>query len=357
MCRGFDRRGRIVSLFFFGCASARLGLKSPIISRKKGGGGPQGIGRLLDGLRGGISISSWAGGGVQSFSCLQPGRSYHLNPFSTTPASNSGVTGGTKSMKQQFKLNVTPRAQTGRSASRRLRKANRVPAILYGKHTSPELLSIEGPEFVRLLKTVGGRAVLVELSRSDKADTALSFLQEVQRDPITDKYLHVDLQEVKADEKFEIRVPVRIVGESFGVKNQSGVLEMNTQLLRIRCLPKDLPEAISIDVTELKVGETIKVGAVKSVPGVELLDTKGQPVVSCVEPVAEIVQEVVAAAPVEGAAAAPAEGAAAAPGAAPAAGAAAPAAGAKPAAGAAPAAGAKAAAPAAGAKPAAPAKK
>jgi large subunit ribosomal protein L25 len=259
-------------------------------------------------------------------------------------------------MKQQFKLNVAPRAQTGRSSSRRLRKANRVPAILYGKHTSPESLSIEGPEFIRLLKSVAGRAVLVELTRSDKADKALSFLQEVQRDPITDKYLHVDLQEVKADEKFEIRVPVRIVGESFGVKNQSGVLEMNTQLLRIRCLPKDLPEAISIDVTELKVGETIKVGAVKAVPGVELLDTKGQPVVSCVEPVAEIVQEVVAAAPVEGAAAAPAEGAAAAPGAA-AAGATAPAAGAKPAAGAAPAAGAKAAAPAAGAKPAAPAKK
>jgi len=258
-------------------------------------------------------------------------------------------------MSQQFKLNVTARAQTGRSASRRLRKVNRVPAILYGKHTSPESLSVEGPEFVRLLKSVGGRAVLIELERSDKADKALSFLQEVQRDPITDKYLHIDLQEVKANEKFEIRVAVRVTGESFGVKNQSGVLEINTQQLRIRCLPKDLPEAISVDVTELKVGETIKVSSLKPIAGVEYMDLKGQPVVSCVEPVAEIVQEAAAAAtPAEGAAApaagaAPAEGAAA-----PAAGAAAPAAGAKAAA---PAAGAKAAAPAAGAKPAAPAKK
>ncbi len=263
-------------------------------------------------------------------------------------------------MKQQFKLNVTPRAQTGRSASRRLRKANRVPAILYGKHTSPESLSIEGPEFVRLLKSVAGRAVLIELARADKSDQALSFLQEVQRDPITDKYLHVDLQEVKSDEKFEIRVPIQTVGESFGVKNQSGVLELNTHQLRVRCLPKDLPEVITIDVTELKVGETIKIGALKPVAGVEFMDTKGQPVVSCVEPVAEIVQEVVAAAPVEGAAAVPAEGAAAAaPGATPAAGAPAPAAGGKPGAAAAPAAGAKpGAAPAAGAaKPAAPAKK
>ena len=258
-------------------------------------------------------------------------------------------------MSLQFKLNVTARAQTGRSASRRLRKVNRVPAILYGKHTSPESLSVEGPEFIRLLKSVAGRAVLIELTRADKADKALSFLQEVQRDPITDKYLHIDLQEVKADEKFEIRVAVRVSGESFGVKNQSGVLEINTQQIRVRCLPKDLPEAINVDVTELKVGETIKVSGLKPIDGVEFLDLKGQPIVSCVEPVAEIVQEVAAAVPAAGAAApaagaAPAEGAAAAP----AAGAAAPAAGAKAAA---PAAGAKAAAPAAGAKPAAPAKK
>lgn len=261
-------------------------------------------------------------------------------------------------MTQQFKLNVAPRAQTGRSASRRLRKVNRVPAILYGKHTKPVSLSIEGPEFVRLLKSVAGRAVLIELARSDSPDKALSFLQEVQRDPITDKYLHVDLQEVKADEKFEIRVPVHVTGESFGVKNQSGVLEMNTHLLRVRVLPKDLPESIAVDVTELKVGEAIKVSSLKPVPGVEFLDSKGQPIVSCVEPVAEIVQEVVAAAPVEGEAAAvpgavPAEGAAAAAvpagDAKAAAGAPAAAAGAKP--GAAPA-GAKPGAAAAGAKPA-----
>ena len=192
-------------------------------------------------------------------------------------------------MKQQFKLNVASRAQTGRSASRRLRKANRVPAILYGKHTSPESLSIEGPEFTRLLKAVAGRAVLVELECTDKPLKALSFLQEIQRDPMTDKYLHVDFQEVKADEKFEIRVPVQVTGESYGVKNQSGVLEMNAHLVRVRCLPKDLPELIAVDVTELKVGETIKVGEIKPIAGVEFLDGKGQPVVSCVEPVAEIV--------------------------------------------------------------------
>jgi large subunit ribosomal protein L25 len=204
-------------------------------------------------------------------------------------------------MKTPLTLKVATRTQTGRSASRRLRKVNRIPAILYGKHSDPEKLSIEVPEFTKLLKTVAGRSLLIELNRDDKAEKALSFLQEIQRDPITDRYLHVDLHEVKADEKFEIRVPVRVTGESFGVKNQSGVLEIASHVLRVRCLPTDLPEIIEVDVTALNVGQTIKVSELKPVAGVTFLDDKGQPVVSCVEPVAEIVQEVVAAeVPAEG---------------------------------------------------------
>jgi len=280
-------------------------------------------------------------------------------------------------MKNPLTLKVATRAQTGRSASRRLRKVNCIPAILYGKHSNPEKLSIDVPEFTRLLKVVAGRALLIELTRDDKPDKALSFLQEIQRDPMTDRYLHVDLHEVKPEERFEIRVPVRVVGESNGVKNQSGVLEIATHFLRIRCLPKDLPEAVDVDVTPLDVGHTIKVGELKPIAGVMFLDDKGQTVVACVEPVAEVVQEVVAAeVPVEGEVVPLAEGveipaagdatkaaasaagdakAAAAPGAADKKGAAAaPAAGAKAAA-AAP--GAKPAAPAPGAKPAAPAKK
>lgn len=244
-------------------------------------------------------------------------------------------------MKQPLSLTITPRAQTGRSASRRVRKANQIPAILYGKHTSPETLAVDAPEFTRLVKAVAGRALIIELQRKDKAEKALSFLQEIQRDPITDKYLHVDLQEVKADEKIDINIPVAITGEAFGVKSQGGVLEISAKTLRVRCLPKDLPPVIEVDVSELKLDESIKVGGLKAVAGVEFRDLPGHAVVSVLSIEEDTAAE---AAPAAGAAAAPAAGAAA-----PAAGAAA----------AAPAKDAKAAAPAAaGAKPAAaPAKK
>ena len=254
-------------------------------------------------------------------------------------------------MNTQLTLNVFPRTQTGRSASRRLRRANRVPAILYGKHTSPEKIALEGTELVKLLKAVAGRSVLIELQHPDRPEKGLSFLQEVQRDPITDRYLHVDLQEVKENEKMVINVTVHTTGESTGVKNEGGILEVASYRLRVRCLPKDLPAFIEVDVSPLKVGEAIHVSELKPLAGVEFLDDKNQAVVLCVEPPAEEVAATPAAAvPVEGAAAAaPADGAAAA----------APAAGDAKAAAAAPAKGdAKAAAPAAGAKPAAaPAKK
>jgi large subunit ribosomal protein L25 len=247
-------------------------------------------------------------------------------------------------MTQALSLTITPRAQTGRSASRRVRKVNQIPAILYGKHTNPQTIAIDAPEFTRLLKSVAGRALIIELNRKDSADKALSFVQEIQRDPITDKFLHVDLQEVKANEKLEINVPISIIGEAYGVKTQGGVLETSAHTLRVRCLPKDLPPVILIDVSELKINESLKVAGLKAISGVEFRDAPGQPVVGvlsiAVEEVAAPVATAAAgaAAPAAGAAA-PAAGAAAKPG-----DAKAPAAGAKPG-------DAKAAAPAA--KPAA----
>ncbi len=208
---------------------------------------------------------------------------------------------------KKYQLTVTPREGTGRSASRRLRKAEKIPAILYGKHTKPENLAVNAPEFVKLLKEIRGSAALIELKREAGA-AALSFLQEIQRDPITDRYLHLDLQEVKENEKMIINVTVHVVGEAYGVKTEGGILETASHRLRIRCLPKDLPAFIEVNVTDLKVGGAIHVGELKPIAGVEYLDDKNLTVVLCVEPPAEEVVAV-AAAPVEGAV--PADGAAA----------------------------------------------
>jgi len=174
-----------------------------------------------------------------------------------------------------YQLTVTPREGTGRSASRRLRKAEKIPAILYGKHTKAQNLAVNAPEFIKLRKAISGRSALIELKREAGA-SALAFLQEIQRDPITDKYLHLDLQEVKENEKMIINVAILVVGEAYGVKTEGGILETAAHRLRIRCLPKDLPDFIEVNVTELKVGGAIHVSELSSIAGVEYLDDKNQ---------------------------------------------------------------------------------
>jgi large subunit ribosomal protein L25 len=265
-----------------------------------------------------------------------------------------------------LKLPVYPRTKTGRGPARRLRSSSEIPAVIYGK-SGVRHLTVKDPEFRLLMRAVAGTAALVEISEQGGAPT-LSLLQEIQRDARTDRFVHIDLKEVSANELMRAVVPIRIVGESIGVKLESGIIELSRHELHIKCLPKDLPDIISIDVTELHVNDSIHVRDMKPIPGVTFADRADEVVVACLipkveeEPVAAeavAVEGEAAAAGAEGAA--PAEGAAA-DGKAPAAGAkgapaakgAAPAAGAK---GAAPAAGAKGAAPAAGAKGAAPAAK
>jgi large subunit ribosomal protein L25 len=178
-------------------------------------------------------------------------------------------------------LKVSVREESGRSASRRLRKSEQIPAILYGKHTDPVKLAVNSKEFILLLRQIAGRKTIIELEAEGR-EKSLSFLQEVQRDPITDRYLHVDFVEIHADEKFEVEVPVVIKGESVGVRMHNGVLEFVSHSVRVRCLAKDLPGAIEVDVTDLDVDQSIKVGTLPTLEGVEYRDPEGQPVISIV---------------------------------------------------------------------------
>jgi large subunit ribosomal protein L25 len=182
-------------------------------------------------------------------------------------------------MSTSTKLKVSQREATGRSASRRLRKAEQIPAILYGKHSEPVKLSVGNKEFIKMLRSIAGRKTIIELER-EGSEKALSFLQEVQRDPITDRYLHADFQEIHADEKFEVEVPVITKGSSVGVRMHNGILEIASHSVRVRCLAKDLPGAIEVNIADLDVEDTIKVGGLPELEGVEYRDPAGQAVIA-----------------------------------------------------------------------------
>jgi len=246
-------------------------------------------------------------------------------------------------------LNAFPRTLGRRAGAKKLRTEGRIPAVIYGGKTKPQSVEINAREIGDLITHSVSENLLVDLAiKDDSNPKRLALVQEVQHHPLSGHVLHVDFHEVSPTEKVTIMVPVETTGEAAGVKNSGGVLEHVLFKLKVRALPKDLPEQVVIDVTSLELNKTIHIGDVKAPEGVEILGDKHIPVVSVAVPRAE--EE---AAPAEGAAAAgdvemikeKKEGEEGAEGAAPAKGAAKPAAGDKAAA---PAAGdKKAAAPAA----------
>src|SRR2546423_11175930 len=127
--------------------------------------------------------------------------------------------------------------------------------------------------------------LLVDLAiKNDPRPKRLALVQEVQHHPLSGKVLHVDFHEVAENEKVTVMVPVETLGEAAGVKTDGGVLEHVLFKIRARGLPKDLPELITVDVSNLKIGQAIHIGEIAAPPGVEILGDKAIPVIAVAAP-------------------------------------------------------------------------
>lgn len=184
---------------------------------------------------------------------------------------------------KQIKLNVHARSETGRGPAKRLRAQGNVPATLYGRHSEPVCLSVDGSEVGRLLKETAGAAALIELAQEGQKEAKLSVVQEVQRDPTSGKILHIDFHEVSAKEEMETHVNIHLIGESFGVKNQNGVVDFVTHTIDVRCLPKNLPSFIEVDISGLNVAESLHVKQLPQYEGVTYLADPEHVIASCTE--------------------------------------------------------------------------
>ncbi len=208
------------------------------------------------------------------------------------------------------KLVGEKREGTGKGVARKLRAAGRVPAVLYGHGMDPISLSVDSRELLHLFHTGAGTNVLVDLV-VDGADH-LALAREIQRDVIKGRYVHVDFVAVRRDQKITISVPIRVVGDSVGVK-AGGVLEHHLWEVQVECLPTDVPEAIEADVSELEIGSGLRVSDLVPPKGATILTNPEDSVVAVQQPQARDVElEEEAAEGVEGEAAegegAPAEG-------------------------------------------------
>ena len=176
------------------------------------------------------------------------------------------------------KLNVSVREGKGTSFARKLRLENKVPAVLYHSGVEGTSLSVEKNELYKALKT--GQFIF-EIKVGDKEQFVL--VKEVQYHPVTDEIIHVDFQQVKEDQKISLEVPLRTEGESEGVK-LGGILVQLLNVVTINCKPSNVPEALSVDVSDLEMNSSLFVKDIILPDDVEMVTAEDIAVVSVQEP-------------------------------------------------------------------------
>jgi large subunit ribosomal protein L25 len=200
-------------------------------------------------------------------------------------------------MSKTVSLQVSQRAGIGRTALKAVRKAGRVPGVLYGKAKDKTVnsrpIEIDAKKLASILHASTSENVLVDVELTDKAGKKvgqhLALLLDVQHHPIKDYIIHIDLHEIAQDEILHAEVPVTSVGEPAGVKTGGGLLETMLRTIRVACLPRNLPELITVDVSHLTIGHSVHVRELVLPEGVTASNPPELPVFSVFAPKEEVV--------------------------------------------------------------------
>ncbi|RCX33207.1 50S ribosomal protein L25/general stress protein Ctc [Thioalbus denitrificans] len=174
-------------------------------------------------------------------------------------------------MSIKFNIDAEPRQDVGKGASRRLRRAGKIPAIVYGGHQDPEMITLVQSEFVKSLANEAVYSSILDLNVGGRKQQVI--LKALQRHPIKPIIEHADFQRVSASEKLTIHVPLHFLNEEtcVGVKQGGGRISHQLIEVEVSCLPADMPEFIEVDLAALNLGEALHLSDLKLPQGVEIL--------------------------------------------------------------------------------------
>jgi large subunit ribosomal protein L25 len=190
-------------------------------------------------------------------------------------------------MAKQVKLKAQPRTATGRSAVRKLKAGGIVPAIIYGGKENPKPLQLSVRDINVMLSHAAGENILVELEIDGEKSKRTALVQEIQHSPVGGDVVHIDFHAISMDETIEADVSLEPTGISTGVKNFGGLLEQSLRVLTVECLPVDLPDRITVDVSALNIGDSIHVRDIPLPPRVTVKLNRDLTAFSVLAPVIE----------------------------------------------------------------------
>lgn len=185
---------------------------------------------------------------------------------------------------EQLTLSALSREQAKTRANKRLRRTGRVPAVIYGGHGEPELISVDSHEIEMILGGATKTTKVFSLDCDGKLTS--SIIRVMQRHPVTSKIGHIDFQRINIDEEITIKVPVHFEGTPAGVRN-GGVLEFSAREVEVRCLPLSVPHHISFDAKGVEVNETVHVRDLTAPEGVAIVSDPDDAIASVLPPKGE----------------------------------------------------------------------
>jgi large subunit ribosomal protein L25 len=196
----------------------------------------------------------------------------------------------------QIPLKTQPRLDRGTTQTRLLRQKGFIPAEVYGKKEANYSVLISQKEFQKILSTHSGENLFFLLEIQGKTTPTLAVVKEIQYHPISHDILHTDFHVIKMDEKIKVKIPIRILNAEIcsGVK-EGGVLEIFLRNIEVTCLPKEIPNGITVDVKNLIIGQSIHVSDLQVPEGIKMLQETNRVVVTVAAHQEEAAAEAVAA--------------------------------------------------------------
>jgi len=176
---------------------------------------------------------------------------------------------------KEIAIAATARTGIGKGPARQARRDGNIPAVVYGPEIESMSVSVPEREFRAAMKAAHTSSIL-SLNVDGKENKVV--LRELQRDPVTNKVVHLDFHAISMSKPINVSLPIKFIGVPRGVKTDGGIMQATMREMEISCLPADIPDHFEIDVTDLGIGDSLHVGNL-SIPNVEILEPKSRTVV------------------------------------------------------------------------------
>lgn len=183
-------------------------------------------------------------------------------------------------MTQDLTIEVNRREETGKSANRRLRREEMIPAVVYGGGKEPISIQVPRKTLIDLFKSGGSENRIFLLKLADTGQSRHAMIRDMQIHPITRKVEHVDFMRIDMSKRIRVRVHITLEGVPYGVRTEGGLLDFVTREVEVECLPTAIPQEIKVDVNEVKVGQHLEVKDLQLPAGVKLIEDEDRVIVS-----------------------------------------------------------------------------